>query len=196
LVLFFKFVGTLYTKCFNDNQQKVSLKGEFMQKTKVLLFTMAIMVIALTFFEDISMAAEVTRIHSSRKYVFINGSIPEGFVMGARVCFFASPDADEPITCGPIDQVSESYARVRVNNRIAKQIRYGMEARLSDEKVNKTETTEPLGCTSDSECGSTGYCVNGRCQQRQEETTEYRACTDDSECGSAGFCFNGRCQKR
>jgi hypothetical protein len=165
-----------------------------MQKIKILLFTMVIMAIAATCFESISMAAQVTRIHSSRKYVFINGSIPEGFVMGASVCFF-SPDSDEPITCGPIDQVSESYARVRVNNRIAKQIRYGMEARLSDEEVNKTETTEPLGCTSDSECGSTGFCFNGRCQQKQE-ATEPKACTDDSECGSTGFCFNGRCQQR
>jgi hypothetical protein len=166
-----------------------------MQKIKVLLVALAMMVIVATFFESFSMAAQVTRIHSSRKYVFINGSIAEGFVMGASVCFF-SPDSDEPITCGPIDQVSESYVRVRVNNRIAKQIRYGMEARLSEEKVNKTETTEPLACTNDSECGSTGFCFNGRCRQRQEETTEYRACTDDSECGRAGFCFNGRCQER
>ena len=137
-----------------------------MQKIKVLLVALAMMVIAATFFESFSMAAQVTRIHSSRKYVFINGSIAEGFVMGASVCFF-SPDSDEPITCGPIDQVSESYVRVRVNNRIAKQIRYGMEARLSDKKDSKEEKqiTEPKGCTDDSECGNTGYCIDGKCQQ-------------------------------
>jgi hypothetical protein len=137
-----------------------------MQKIKVLLAALAMMVIAATFFQSFSMAAQVTRIHSSRKYIFINGSIADGFVIGAEVCFYSSPDSDEPITCGPIEQASESFARVRVDNRIAKQIRYGMEARLSGEKVNKTEKTEPLACTDDSECGSTGFCFNGRCQQR------------------------------
>jgi hypothetical protein len=138
-----------------------------MQKIKVLLVALAMMVIAATFFESFSMAAQVTRIHSSRKYIFINGSIADGFVMGAKVCFYSSPDSDEPITCGPIEQVSESFARVRVDNRIAKQIRYGMEARLSDKKDSKEEKqiTEPKGCTDDSECGNTGYCIDGKCQQ-------------------------------
>ena len=134
-----------------------------MQKTKVLLVTLAMIVIAATFFESISMAAQVTRIHSSRKYIFINGSIADGFVMGARVCFYSS--SDEEITCGRIEQASESLARVRVNNRIAKQIRYGMEARLSVEKESKEETTEPKACSDDSECGDSGYCINGKCQQ-------------------------------
>jgi hypothetical protein len=135
-----------------------------MQKIKVLLMALAIVVIAGTFFESISMAAQVTRIHSSRKYIYINGSIADGFVMGARVCFYSS--SGEEITCGPIDQASGSFARVRVDNRIAKQIRNGMEARLSDEKANETQTTEPKGCTDDSECGNAGFCFNGKCQQR------------------------------
>ena len=135
-----------------------------MQKIKVLLMALAIMVIAATFFQSISMAAHVTRIHSSKKYIFINGSIADGFVMGARVCFYSS--SDEEITCGTIEQASESFAKVRVNNRIAKQIRYGMEARLSVEKESKEETTEPQKCTDDSECGDSRFCINGRCQQR------------------------------
>jgi hypothetical protein len=137
-----------------------------MQKIKILLMALAIMVIAATFFESISMAAQVTRIHSSRKYIFINGSIADGFVMGARVCFYSS--SGEEITCGPIEQASDSFAKVRVNNRIAKQIRYGMEARLFVEEDSKKEektTTEPKACTNDSECGDSGYCVNGKCQQ-------------------------------
>ncbi len=137
-----------------------------MQKMNVFLITMAITMIALIFFQSISMAAEVTRIHSSRKYIFINGSIADGFVVGAKVCFYSSPDSDEEITCGPIEQASESFARVRVDNRIAKQIRYGMEARLSDETANETQTTEPRECADDSECGNTGFCFNGKCQQR------------------------------
>lgn len=137
-----------------------------MQKMKVFLITMAITMIAVIFFQSISMAAEVTRIHSSRKYIFINGSIADGFVVGAKVCFYSSPDSDEEITCGPIEQASESFARVRVDNRIAKQIRYGMEARLSDETASETQTTEPRECADDSECGNTGFCFNGKCQQR------------------------------
>ncbi len=133
-----------------------------MQKIKVLLAALAIMVIAATFFESISMAAEVTRIHSSRKYIFINGTIADGFVMGARVCFYSS--SGEEITCGTIEQASESFAKVRVNNRVAKQIRYGMEARLSVEKDSKEETTETQACTNDSECGESGFCVSGKCQ--------------------------------
>ena len=163
-----------------------------MQKIKGLLLALAMMVIAATFFESISMAAQVTRIHSSRKYIYIDGSMADGFVMGARVCFYSS--SGEEITCGPIDQASESFARVRVDNRIAKQIRYGMEARLSDEKANETQTTEPLECTNDSECGNTGFCYNGRCRQRQEEEAEAKGCTDDSECGDSGFCIDGKCQ--
>ena len=133
-----------------------------MQKIKVLRAALAIMVIAATFFESISMAAEVTRIHSSRKYIFINGTIANGFVMGARVCFYSS--SGEEITCGTIEQASESFAKVRVNNRVAKQIRYGMEARLSVEKDSKEETTETQACTNDSECGESGFCVSGKCQ--------------------------------
>ncbi len=137
-----------------------------MQKFKVLLVALSIIIIVATFFQTISMAAQVTRIHSSRKYIFINGSIADGFVMGAKVCFFSSPDSDEEITCGRIEQVSESFAKVRVNNRIAKQIRYGMEARLSVEKESKEKTTEPQKCTDDSECGDSGFCIDGKCQQR------------------------------
>ena len=89
--------------------------------------------------------------------------------MGAEVCFYPSSDSDEEITCGQVEQTSESFARVKVNNRIAKQIRYGMEARLSVEKEskeNKEKATEPQKCTDDSECGDSGFCFNGKCRKR------------------------------
>jgi len=135
-----------------------------MQKIKVLLVALTILVITATFFQSFSMAAQVTRIHSSRKYIFINGSIADGYVMGAKVCFYSS--SGEEITCGIIEQASESFARVRVDNRIAKQIRYGMEAKLSVEDKSKEEATGPQKCTEDSECGDTGFCFNGRCRQK------------------------------
>ena len=134
-----------------------------MQKIKVLLGSLAILVIAATCFQSYSMAAQVTRIHSSRKYIFINGSIADGYVMGARVCFYSS--LDEEITCGMIEQASDSFAKVRVDNRMAKKIRYGMEAKLSVENERKEVTTESLKCTEDSECGDSGFCIDGKCQQ-------------------------------
>ena len=135
-----------------------------MQKTKVLLFTMAMIVISATFFENISIAAQVTRINANKGYIFIDGSIADGFVMGAKVCFYSS--SNEEVTCGRIEQASESFARVKVNNRIAKQIRYGMAARLSVKEDTKEEPTEPEACTDDSDCGDTGFCFNGKCRQR------------------------------
>jgi hypothetical protein len=135
-----------------------------MKKIRILLYSLAIMVIAVTWFQSIAMAAQVTRINTNKGFIFIDGSIADGFVMGAKLCFYSS--SGEEITCGRIEQTSESFARVKVNNRIAKQIRYGMEARLSVEKESKKVTTEPLKCTDDSECGDTGFCYNGKCRQR------------------------------
>jgi hypothetical protein len=134
-----------------------------MNKIKILLMLLVILAVAAVFFEGIAAAAQVTRIHSSRKYIFIDGSIADGFVLGATVCFYSS--SGEEITCGSVEQASESIARVRVNNRIAKQISYGMEARLSVKKDTKGKTTAPKACTDDSECGYYGFCVNGKCQQ-------------------------------
>ena len=133
-----------------------------MQKFKVIFMALAVMVIISTFFESISLAAQVTRIHSSRKYIFIDGSIADGFVVGAMVCFYSS--SGEEITCGRVEQASESFSRVRVDNRIAKQIERGMEARLSVEEESEEVPKEPMPCTDDSECGDTGFCFNGRCQ--------------------------------
>lgn len=137
-------------------------KVAFMQKFRRLFVVLGIIVMAAIFFEGISIAAQVTRIHSSRKYIFINGTIADGFVMGATVCFYTS--SGEEITCGPIQQASESFAKVRVNNRIAKQLRYGMEARLSAKEDGKEEATGPKPCSDDSECGESGFCVSGKCQ--------------------------------
>ena len=137
-----------------------------MKNIKMLLYSLAIIIITAACFQSIATAAQVTRINTNRGFIFINGSIADGFVMGAEVCFYPSSDSDEEITCGRVEQTSESFARVKVNNRIAKQIRYGMEARLSVEKESKENATEPLKCTDDSECGDNGFCFNGKCRQR------------------------------
>ncbi|MBW2327170.1 MAG: hypothetical protein JRF45_11985, partial [Deltaproteobacteria bacterium] len=80
----------------------------------------------------------------------------------AIVCFYSS--SGEEITCGRVQQTSESYVTVKVNNRKAKQIRYGMEATLHDENPEKKDAIEKQNCVDDSDCGADGYCVNGECQ--------------------------------
>lgn len=135
-----------------------------MKKINILFSSLAIIVIATASFQSIAMAAQVTRINEKKGFIFIDGSISDGFVMGANVCFYSS--SGEEITCGQVEQTSESFVRVKINNRIANQIRYGMEARLSVEKESQEEKTGPQTCTDDSECGNTGFCFNGKCQQR------------------------------
>jgi len=135
-----------------------------MKNIEVLLFSLAIVVIALTSFQSIAAAAQVTRINQNKGYIFIDGTIAEGFVMGAKVCFYSS--SREKITCGRVEQASETFARVKVNNRIAKKIQYGMTAKVSDKKDTMEKEIVPLPCTTDSECGDAGFCFEGNCRQR------------------------------
>jgi hypothetical protein len=135
-----------------------------MKKIKVLFFSLAIVVIAATSFQSIATAAQVTRINAKKGYIFIDGTIADGFVMGARVCFY-TPSGEE-VTCGRIEQASDSFARVKVNNRIAIYIRYGMAATLAVKKETKEKATAPKPCTNDSDCGDAGFCFQGTCHQR------------------------------
>jgi hypothetical protein len=135
-----------------------------MKKLEVMLFSLAIVVIALISSQSIAAAAQVTRINQNKGYIFINGSIAEGFVMGAKVCFYTS--SGEQITCGRIEQASENFARVKISNRIAYKIHYGMTAKLSVKKNTKEKATAPLPCTVDSDCGDAGFCFEGACRQR------------------------------
>ncbi len=146
------------------NKNKCRKKVVLMKNFKVLLFLLAVGVIALTSFQPIAAAAQVTRINQNKGYIFINGSIADGFVMGAKVCFYSS--SDKQITCGRIEQASEAFARVKVNNRIANKIKYGMTAKLLVKKDAKETATTPLPCTTDSECGDAGFCFQGYCRQR------------------------------
>jgi uncharacterized membrane protein (DUF485 family) len=61
-----------------------------MKNMKILLFSLAIVVTALTSFQSIAAAAQVTRINANRGFIFINGSIADGFVLGAEVCFYSA----------------------------------------------------------------------------------------------------------
>ena len=106
-----------------------------MKKNKVSLITLAIIMIVATYFNLNAQAAQVTRINRNSGLIVIDGKKVDGFVKGATVCFYST--SGEEITCGRIQQTSESYATVKINNRKAKQIRHGMEAQLSDRTTNK-----------------------------------------------------------
>jgi len=136
-----------------------------MQRIKIFIAVLAIIVIATISFRGVVLAAEVTRINENRGLIVINGSKEAGFVMGATVCFYST--SGEQITCGSVQQTSESYVTVGVDNRKAKQIQYGMEAQLEDDGKGQGYIGSPKeekSCVDDSECGNSGYCVNGNCQ--------------------------------
>jgi hypothetical protein len=132
-----------------------------MKKIKIFLLVLSVMIIAATFYKGIVIAAEVTRINANRGLIIIDGNKDDGFIMGAAVCFYSA--SGEEITCGRVQQTSESYATVKVNNRVAKQIKYGMEAKIPVEKSDEKVTKEDKGCVDDSECGDFGVCINGKC---------------------------------
>ena len=162
-----------------------------MQRIKIFIAVLAIIVIATISFRGVVLAAEVTRINKNRGLIVINGSKEAGFVMGATVCFYST--SGEQITCGSVQQTSESYVTVGVDNRKAKQIRYGMEAQLEDDGKGQEyveSTKEEQGCIDDSDCGAGEYCVTGKCIGGKKE----QGCVDDSGCGDGGYCINGECQ--
>jgi len=106
-----------------------------MKKINVSIVTLAIIVIAATSFNAIAQTAQVIRVSKNKGRIVIDGNKNGGFVMGATVCVYST--SGEEITCGKIQQTSESYATVKINKRKAKQIRNGMEARLSAEITDK-----------------------------------------------------------
>lgn len=106
-----------------------------MKKIKIFLLVLSVMMIAATFYKGIAIAAQVTRINAKKGLIVIDGNKNDGFIMGATVCFYSA--SGEEITCGRVQQTSESYATVKVNNREAKKIKYEIEAKLSVEITDK-----------------------------------------------------------
>ena len=106
-----------------------------MKKINLSIVTLVIILIAATSFNAIAQTAQVIRVSKNKGRIVIDGNKNDGFAMGATVCFYST--SGEEITCGRIQQTSESYATVKINNRMAKQIRFGMEAQLSDRTTSK-----------------------------------------------------------
>jgi len=100
-----------------------------MNKLKLFLVVLTIIMLATTSFKDICGAAQVTKINEDKGQVFINEGKDAGFIFGAKVCFSSS--SSKEFICGKVLRTSDSYAIVRIKNRReTKQIKIGAEAVL------------------------------------------------------------------
>ena len=114
-----------------------------MNKIRLFLFAMAIIVIASTSFIGIAMAAQVTGINKSKGRVHINGGVNNGFIPGATVCFFVSSTSyGDEFVCGSVVSAEASKAVVKVEKSRAKKMKMGTEAMLHVEKEAKEEVED------------------------------------------------------
>ena len=114
-----------------------------MNKIKLFLFAMGIIVIASTSFIGIAMAAQVTGINKSKGRVRINGGVNNGFIPGATVCFFVSSTSyGDEFVCGSVVSADASKAVVKVEKSRAKKMKMGTEAMLHVEKEAKEEVED------------------------------------------------------
>ena len=114
-----------------------------MNKIKLFLFAMAIIVIASTSFMGIAMAAQVTGINESKGRVHINGGVNDGFIPGATVCFFVSSASyGDEFVCGSVVSAEASKAVVKVQKSRAKKMKKGTEAMLPVKKEAKKEVED------------------------------------------------------
>lgn len=135
-----------------------------MEKIKVFFAALGLIVIASITLQGIAQGAQVTRMNKKQGFIFIDGSKNDGFVKGAKVCFYT--DSGDEITCGRVKQASASYSMVKVNNRKAKKIKYGTKAKLVvDEKdeAGSGVTKKQRSCSDNSNCGDNEICINGQC---------------------------------
>ena len=106
-----------------------------MQNIKAFLVVTMIVVLFAGYSSEISMAAEVTRIHKNKGHIYVNEGKDAGFVKGATVCFLSS--SGEELLCGRVLKVADNYTVVKVDNRKIKKIKIGTEAKLQVEKDGK-----------------------------------------------------------
>ena len=113
-----------------------------MQKSNVFFILATTFVLTFTSFCSLAAAAQITSINESKGRIHINGSVDEGFIPGATVCFFIS--SGEKIFCGTIQSTSGSEAVVNVSKSEAKKMRKGLEAVLivKEEVQKKTKKIE------------------------------------------------------
>jgi len=94
---------------------------------KPLFVRLIVIVIAVVLVGQVAVAAEVTRVKPREGQVYVNKGKPAGFIVGAKVCIYLS---SEETVCGKIFRTTDSYSVLRVDNRKARHIKYGMKAIL------------------------------------------------------------------
>jgi hypothetical protein len=104
-------------------------------ETFFIVFT-ALLIVALSF-SGFALAAEVSRVQTNRGHIYINQGKDAGFTMGTEVCVYDV--SGEEITCGTIKQTNPNYAMIKVNNRLAKQIKVGMKALIGKPNVDQKD---------------------------------------------------------
>jgi len=127
-----------------------------MKKIKGFLIVLTIILVVVTFFSGIALAAQVTRVNKFKGHVFINGGEDAGYMLGATVCFVSS--SGEELICGTVQRTSASEAMVKVNRSDTRRRRItgGMEALLyggeeQKEEIKEKEETEKNGKTKKKE---------------------------------------------
>jgi hypothetical protein len=117
-------------------------KEDSMQKIKVFIASLTILVLAATFLGSVAMAAQVVRVNESSGRVYINGGANDGYLLGTTVCFHIS--TRDMVICGAVESASGSEAVVKVEKRWGKKILKGTEAILpEDEKEMKEKEDLP-----------------------------------------------------
>ena len=114
-----------------------------MNKLKVFLVTLTIIVLASICFTGMTMAAQVSWVNESKGRVHINGGVDDGYIVGATVCFIVDFESGEKLACGTVQSAEASNAVVKVDKNSAKRMRKGTEAMLYVEKQDKEEIKEP-----------------------------------------------------
>jgi hypothetical protein len=113
-----------------------------MNKLKVFLVTLTIIVLAAICFTGMTMAAQVSWVNESKGRVHINGGVDDGFIVGASVCFIVDFESGEKLVCGTVQSAEASKAVVKVDKNGAKRMKKGTEAMLYVEKDDKEEIKE------------------------------------------------------
>jgi len=113
-----------------------------MNKLKVFLVTLTIIVLASICFTGMTMAAQVSWVNESKGRVHINGGVDDGYIVGATVCFIVDFESGEKLACGTVQSAEASNAVVKVDKNSAKRMRKGTEAMLYVEKDDKEEIKE------------------------------------------------------
>ncbi|MBW1841364.1 MAG: hypothetical protein JRI75_06180 [Deltaproteobacteria bacterium] len=108
-----------------------------MNKNKTFLMVFTALLIAGLSFSGFALAAEVSRVQTNRGHIYINQGKDAGFIMGTEVCVYDV--SGEEITCGTVKQTNPNYAVIKVNNRLAKQIKVGMKALIGKPNVDQKD---------------------------------------------------------